>query len=172
MKNLYAVYNDCLNEVKAAGIVPGNIVDVTINTRAKKRWGRCTFVNGYYKIEISDRLLQDEVDIKAVKNTMTHEILHTVNGCMNHGANWQAVADRMNRKYPDIYNIKRTTSCEEKGIEAVPPRADRWELTCQSCGKTWRYKRAPKYNINSYHCPCGGNIKMRSLVEGVDVLHL
>lgn len=169
MKNLYAVYNDCLNEIKACGIVPGNIIDVTINTRAKKRWGRCTFTNGSYRIEISDRLLQDDVDIKATKNTMAHEILHTVNGCMNHGANWQAVADKMNRKYPNIYNIKRTTSCEEKGIEAIGRcrnETPKYALVCKECGHRNIFKRASKavQNFDRYRCGiCGGRLDLLNL---------
>lgn len=170
MKNLYAVYNDCLNEVKAAGIVAGNIVDVTINTRAKRRWGRCTKENGFYKIEISDRLLQDDVDIKATKNTMAHEILHTVNNCMNHGAEWQAVADKMNRKYPDIYNIKRTTSAEEKGLESVPARyrndSAKYVLECVKCGHRNVYKRASKAvkNPNGFRCGiCKGELNLINL---------
>lgn len=169
MKDLCAIFTECINDVEAAGITPGNIVNISINTRAKKRWGCAKQVGKFYKIEISDRLLQDEVDDKATKNTIVHEILHTVDGCMNHGENWKAVADKMNRTYPDVYNIKRTTSSEEKGIAPSPVRPDRWELTCQSCGHTWRYKRAPKYSVSAYACPCGGKLKMKSLVDGIDV---
>ncbi len=169
MKNLYAVYNDCLNEIKTCGIVPGNIVDVTINTRAKRRWGRCTVENGFYKIEISDRLLQDDVDIKATKNTMAHEILHTVKGCMNHGLNWQSVANKVNMAYPDIYNIKRTTSSEEKGLEPIGKcRNDtaKYALVCKDCGHRNVYKRAGKavQNPNRYRCGiCGGKLDLLTL---------
>lgn len=172
MKNITAIFNECMSEAKAIGIQAGKIVSVTVNTRAKKRWGRTVYEgNGLYTIDISDRLLAEDVDIMAAKNTMMHEILHTCKGCMNHGIEWKAMADKVNEAYPQ-YNIKRTTSADEKGVEATPPRANRYELSCVRCGRTWRYKRAPKYDVSSYRCSCGGSIKMKSLVPNIDILHL
>lgn len=170
MKNVNDLYAICMEEVKAAGIVPGNIVSVTINTRAKKRWGQCKRLsNGTYTINISNSLMADNVSINAAKNTMAHEILHTVKGCMNHGPEWQTVADKMNRIYPDIYNIKRTTSAEEKGLEGVGRvRNEEWKckLVCQKCKGVHYYKRESKTvrNYHNYHCgKCGGKFTLEYL---------
>lgn len=170
MKNLDKLFNECMNEAKAIGLKPGNIVGVTVNTRAKNRWGQTRYSNGVYSINISNRLLAEELDDMVAKNTIMHEIIHTCPGCMNHGENWKRLANRVNAAYPD-YNIKRTTSCEEKGIEAPEPRAYRWEIYCKSCGKKWNYKRLPKcaqYPSN-YRCFCGGEIGVKSLVPGIEV---
>lgn len=170
MKNVNDLYTVCMEEVKAVGIVPGKIVSVTVNTRAKKRWGQCKRMkNGTYSINISSSLMQDNVKIEAVKNTMAHEILHTVRGCMNHGPAWQAVADRMNKAYPDIYNIKRTTSPEEKGLESVGRvRNEEYKcmLVCQKCGSKYYYKRESKAvkNYQNYRCgSCHGKLSLQYL---------
>ena len=170
MKNVNDLYTVCMEEVKAAGIVPGNIVSVTINTRAKKRWGQCKRLpNGTYTINISNSLMADSVSINAAKNTMAHEILHTVKGCMNHGPEWQSVADKMNQAYPDTYNIKRTTSAEEKGLESIGRvRHEEYKcmLVCQKCGGKHYYKRESKAvrNYQNYHCGgCGGKLSLQYL---------
>ena len=93
----------------------GKIVNFEINYRAKSRWGQCQRKGSGYYINISDRLLQDDVPIKALKDTIIHEILHTCNGCMNHGTTWKNYADKVNKAYG--YNIKRCTSAEEKGFD-------------------------------------------------------
>lgn len=171
MKNLKALFNECMSEVKAIGIEPGNIVDVSINTRAKKRWGQCKYSNGVYTINISNRLLADELDDMVAKNTITHEILHSCKGCMNHGPEWKALADKVNNAYPG-YNIKRTTSCEEKGIEAPPPRPFRYEVFCVDCGTSYKYKRISRVVENPSRFCCGkckGQLKAKSLVPGVEI---
>ena len=52
MKNLNALVMDCKTELDNLDIEYGFIQSVTINTRAKKRWGMCTKEGeGVYKIE-------------------------------------------------------------------------------------------------------------------------
>ena len=90
MKNVYKVYNDCLKICFDLNIPVANTIHVKVNTRAKKRWGLCTLeCEDEYTIEISDRLLADEISEEATFNTMIHELLHTCPNCMNHGKEWK-----------------------------------------------------------------------------------
>lgn len=95
MYNLNNAFHSCLDMVINAGINPGNIVEVIPNTRAKSRWGQCKRVSGGYSININIDLLDERNDYKGLENTLIHEILHTVDGCMNHGPNWKRAADRI-----------------------------------------------------------------------------
>jgi len=94
---------ECLEEVKETGVEVGKISKFLINTRAK-RWGICKRENGEFEIEISDALLDDSTPIISLKSTIIHEILHTCQGCQNHGSKWKSLANKMNSKYG--YNIK------------------------------------------------------------------
>ena len=157
MKNLKSIYHDCLMDVHALGINTGKINSITVNTRAKKRWG-LTKKNpdGSFDININAALLADDMDIWAAKNTVAHEILHTVKGCFDHKALWQEYANRMNEAYG--YNIKRCTSFKEKGLEPVGRiRNETWKyvLTCDNCGNKYYYKRMSKAVQHPEWCRCG-----------------
>ena len=109
MKDLKKLANECMAELDAIGVQYGNVISWQINTRVKNRWGQCRYIGGgRYSINITNRLLDDNLPDEAAKETIIHELLHSVDGCMNHGPNWKRVADKVNRAYH--YNIKRTTS--------------------------------------------------------------
>lgn len=116
MKDFRKLITECMNEVKEAGITPGNIVEWSVNYRAKRRWGLCSkSPDGKIKIQIASRLLiDDRVSVTACKETMIHEILHSVEGGMGHTGKWKQLAEVVNQKYG--YSIKRTTSSKEKGL--------------------------------------------------------
>lgn len=154
MKNFQNLYLECMQELRDIGIEYGCVSKWEINTKAKKRWGQCEDLgHGYYSINISVRLLADGVDDVATKTTILHELLHTCDGCMNHGKEWLRLADEVNRAYG--YNIKRCTSHEEKGIERVKAN---YVVACPCCGAKWEYIRMTKtvQNPNRYRCgKCG-----------------
>ena len=118
MKDYKKLQEICLSEVVAVGIEPGNIIEWQLNSRAKSRWGQCTRNNKTKecKIQIAAQLIYDDrISEKACKETIIHEILHTCNGAKGHTGLWKQYADKINTRYG--YNIKRTTSGEEKGVE-------------------------------------------------------
>lgn len=166
MKDFQRLIDESINEVKAAGITPGNIVDWRINTRAKCRWGLCRKLEdgSGYVIEIAHVLLiNDVVSEKDCKTTMIHEILHTCEGTKGHTGLWKQYAAIMNAKYG--YNIKRTTSGAEKGLAELDSIVHRkcktkYICKCKSCGlqlrrtKASRLVKYPDY----YNCDrCGQN---------------
>lgn len=171
MKDLQKLYQECLNELTDIGIVCGNIKSVTVNTKAKSRWGLCkrktvidykSPVQKYeFEISISYRLLEDEVKDEAAKNTIIHELLHTCEGGHGHKGNWQRLANRVNTAYG--YDIKRTTSYDEKGVEdiRVAP-VYKYVIACEECGH--EYKRTKQTSLikapERYRCgKCGGKLQ-------------
>ena len=94
--------------------VPDIISDkVIVNKRPKKRFGCCRKKDGMFFIEISEFILK--CSDKKIEEVIAHEVLHTCPGCYEYGKKWKEFADNMNRKYG--YNIKRTSTFEEMGIE-------------------------------------------------------
>lgn len=144
MKDLQKIFNECLKECRTLGIQYGNIVEVTVNTRAKKRWGQtCRRLDGFH-INISSVLLRDDVSDEAAKDTIMHEILHTVDGCFDHKAKWQAMADKVNKAYG--YKVKRCTSVWEKGIDSSlmeTTHHKEYVFKCEKCGaKVIRHRKS------------------------------
>lgn len=152
MKNVLNVYYDCRKICIDLNIPIADCIRVKVNSRAKKRWGLCTLeCQDEYVIEISNRLLDDSISEEATFNTMIHELLHTCPNCMNHGKEWKKWADVINRNTK--YNIKRTTSCAEKGIESVS-RFPKYTVTCDICNAEWHYNRAGNVIQNLNRCKC------------------
>ncbi len=161
MKDLHKLVAECQADLASVGIKHGTVSKWTVNTRAKTRWGLCRKLsNGTYEIEIAQILLQDDTTDIAAKNTIIHELLHTCPGCLNHTGKWIQLAQIVNYRLP-MYNIKRTTSADEKGV-AVRRKEPvyRYILKCGSCGR--EIKRQKKSAVieypQKYRCVCGGKL--------------
>lgn len=131
-------------ELKNAGIpVSDNIIDVTVNKRAKKRLGCCRQIkdNGKvkkYVIEISH--IVTACDEKALKTIIVHELLHTCPGCFNHGKKWKQYS-QMAANLMGI-QIKRTADYLQLGI-SIPEKKEetKYFLRCSACGQLYERKR-------------------------------
>lgn len=137
---------------------------ITINKRAKSRFGCCKKIKRgiktEFEIEISHRLLF--CDPKMVKQTLAHEILHTCPRCDNHGSTWKAYAHLWNEAFG--YQIKRTGSAEELGLDKKfisQPLKENYLVVCKKCGaKMARTRMSPLVRYpHHYRCRCGGNLE-------------
>lgn len=169
MKNLHEYYWEVREELEAIGIEVGNIIEVVPNSRAKSRWGQCKIVTkNYYwedrefSINISTRLLQDDVRDEALKNVLIHECIHSCRGCFNHGTEWKRLANLVNDCY-SCYNIKRCSSSEEYGIKEERKKTEyKYIFKCENCGQTIKRQKASKFTkyYDLYRCGrCGCSFK-------------
>lgn len=166
MKNLFELFQQCMYEVEAAGIKPGHIVDIKINSRATNRWGQCQKRGRNYYLNFNALLFDESTSEKGVKETIIHEILHTCEGCMNHGREWNRLGAIMERKYG--YDISRTATAEDVGVdqtvyEAYRTSKAKYKIVCDDCGETTYRNRASnvtKY-ISQYRCAkCHGSLRV------------
>lgn len=161
MKDINMIYEWAMDIVEKCDIETGTITNVTINTRAKKRWGQCRKSGGTYTININADILADDVPYKPVLETMIHEILHTCRGCFNHGAEWKRMAEIIKRETG--YNITRCTSAETFGINREPKRKEgKYVLVCEKCGKEITRERMSNFVKHPEwysHKDCGGKFK-------------
>ena len=104
--NVNIILQDVLRQAKEIGIPVSDKIDPTVilNTRAKKRYGRCILQNGTYTIEISAYLV--DAGLRTIHEVIVHEVLHTCPGCMNHGPLWKQYASMMTKRYG--YTVERT----------------------------------------------------------------
>lgn len=165
---LAEVYKECIDELDAIGVPYGNIVSVTVNYRAKRRWGLCKMVGESYKININADLLSVYASEKGLKETVIHEILHTCPNSMCHTGEWKKWATLVNDCYS--YNIKRCNSEADKGMaefyrkkreEGVKGKARTYKyvFTCADCGQKIKRMRASRFteHYRAYRCGrCGG----------------
>lgn len=131
-----------------------DFISYTIGTRAKRRYGRCRLISeNCYDIEISDFLLEDNVSDESIANTVIHELLHTIKGCMNHKEKWKRYASIVNNKLG--CNVKRTTTREEKGIEPYKSKEQvKYIFRCKECGQVIKMKRKSDFvkRYELYNC--------------------
>lgn len=145
-KDIYEIFNEGYDIVKeCCGDVIEPIKEVKINTRSKKRFGVCKYnaQTDTNVIEISERILGDNVPDDMVLTVMVHEILHATYGCHNHGKTWQNRAQQVMNKYPEL-KIRRCNSSQEFGIEPYVPPKRIYAVQCPSCHTTWRRARKTK----------------------------
>lgn len=161
MKDLKKLADDCVKDLLSIGIRCGNVRNWSVNSRAKARWGQCTKVaRGSFDIQISAALLQDDVDDQAAKDTIVHELLHTLPGCFKHTGKWKQYASFVNRLLPQ-YHIQARSSFEEKGLtDNRPEPVYRYVLKCQKCGAESRRQKKTSVveHPEHYRCICGGRL--------------
>jgi predicted SprT family Zn-dependent metalloprotease len=152
---------ETMQEAMSLFIPIGNIKNDVVISTALSRWGQCRKVglNGF-EISISKHLLENGEDHK-VKQTLMHEILHTAPGCFNHGATWKRYGSQVNRIYG--YDISRTTSAANLGVDSPKVANAKYTIQCCSCGvEIHRTKATPvTKNPEKYRCKCGGNLVVK-----------
>lgn len=162
MRNLEEIFLECESELLSIGIVCGRVDKITVNTRAKSRFGLCKKVGkDSFEISIAAALLEESSELSCLKNTIVHELLHTVEGCFNHKGKWKLLAKKVNTEL-EGYDVKRVASFEENGVKLR--KADpqfKYCLKCESCGAEIYRQRESKAvkNYKRYRCAkCGGRL--------------
>ena len=148
------------NNLQAIGIKTGRIISIDINSRATKRMGLCEKTRGGYRIEISKFILSDR---KELTDTIYHELLHTVEGCMNHGKRWNSLANKVNRIYNA--NVTRVATANQEMKQEQLKRV-KYRAVCQKCGKEIYRQRLSNLikNPSEYNCKiCNGKFKVEEL---------
>ena len=109
-----------------------------------------------YEIQINREYIA-VANSKEVHNTIMHECIHCVDGCMNHGEKWKAIARKVNSKF-DFTTIKRTGY--DEAYHAVMETKYKYEAICNKCGTAYRWMRQSRIYtscaMGKARCNCGG----------------
>lgn len=126
------------------------------------------FSGGHYEIEIN-KVYTNMVEIDDIKNTLLHELIHSLPLCMNHGKHWKIQAAKASVRgydiqrvstrnaYTDMYNKQR----REKKQNA------KYTVYCEHCGRTWNYVKMCKIirsvmnGSTNYFCPTCQNHNLK-----------
>lgn len=126
--DLYQIYDETYKELKKIKI-PVKKAKLKIS-KLKKIRGKCLCVNNKYTIQIMEKLVNSN-DEASIKRTLAHELLHTVEGSMNHKDKWLANA----RKAEDIYHYGLFEAYEETNTAEQGPIKQIYY--CEYCGLTY-----------------------------------
>ena len=165
MRDLQRVAMECVNDMRYLGIDVPHGITFIVNKRAKSRFGQCSY-NGFtklYTIDINVDLLDERCPMLSLKETLYHEIIHTLPNCMNHGSEFKHYAYLVNTEYGT--NVTRCSSSNEKyGIEYAKELKKRDEkkkkkygVYCENCGKvraSGMYQRMPKWYAHTENFSC------------------
>jgi len=176
MERIQELFERTIEECIRAGIPLGRFQkEVYINNRAIRRWGACKHVGTtrffegrrpIFRIELSARLAEYGTD-SDVRNTLAHELLHTCDGCLNHGSLWNRYARKMNETYG--YHIKSRANGDEMEAQELHGERHsiyRYEATCVGCGERIYRMRRSKFveHPEAYRCRrCGGAFRVVQL---------
>lgn len=138
-RRLIRFFEDACDILDSLNIEYGPVGEVTVNTRAKTRWGQCRYskFEDIYDIEICSRLLESDVSYEDVMDTMIHELLHCHKDRMCHTGEWKRCANLVNEYYG--YDIQRTASSSEKNIANDRINMAKYVVTCNGCGSVSGY---------------------------------
>ena len=172
MKDLKRLYSEVVLEALSVGLdISDRITGIEVNSRLSRALGRCCARYGYdgytYRIEINPCILANGLEDRISKNTIMHELIHTCDGCLNHGYEFQRRAVMVNRKLG--YNVHTTTdgnALEAAGV-VLKHAADNYGIVCKKCGVVVQKRKrwsSTLENIGNYrHHGCGGDLYVISL---------
>lgn len=163
VKDLEEIKKYCLNELDTMGYhsLIFNDYNIVINNRLKKSLAQIKKIrNNVFQIDFNFYFLQSCPE-QYIKNTMMHELIHSIDGCMNHGHTWKSIANKINCVYG--YNVTTTTSYSEynKVYKTIKNHTSyKYKVVCTHCNTYWRYKKqtrltsALQNNLkHGYTCP-------------------
>lgn len=158
--DLDALLEKAIAQVAEVGLKPGRIERTVYLTRAKKTYGKCSSTPDGFTVHLS-KYFKDNC-IEEVMQTLVHEVLHTLPGCMNHGSSWKTAAEIVNAKYG--YNVQRCNSMEMANLTEEDKVATKhYAVECLSCGAMIYRERKSKLitHTDHYRCKCGGQLVLK-----------
>lgn len=99
----------------------------------------------------------DEDGMHRLKESLIHELVHTLPGAFNHGTYFKEYGRMFHSYYPD-YTVERVSRGGSSYTPPVRKRNYKYKITCNTCGAVSRYQRlcdTVRYCSNKYSiCYC------------------
>ena len=131
-----------------------------LNANNRKTLGRCNYRNGKYFIYLNPNILKFSEDgEKIIRETLAHELCHTLPGCMNHGKEFHAKARLIKDKLGYYIDTKADVDSSNYFRKYLPQA--NYMVKCDNCGNELQIARMsqPIKNPSDYNCTkCGGTI--------------
>ena len=138
-------------------------IELKLNGRFTRVCGRCDHNrrSGKYTIQIQKNhfLYSDE---NSVLDTLTHEYIHTLKDCFDHGDKFQSICDKMNKKFG--MNLSTKSKVDEE-FSKFKRLNSKYIVSCKnnSCNMEYFYNRKQHVvnYIEQYKCGfCKSDLKL------------
>lgn len=162
-----------LKDLKIADITNQYYLVEFNNQKNSRVHGMCTYIGTLdgiprYKITINRAYLQNS-DPQSVHNTIAHEVLHSIPGCMNHGEKWNYYARQFMTALPQ-FNISRCSNNEEFNnyLKRAMETQAKYTIICKKCGARFYKARKSQWmeyimeggKCYAHHRNCGGDFEV------------
>lgn len=147
---------NCLCKIKEIGLINNderniNDYEFGFNNRKLNTYGTCKTIKQNTKFLITLNLLYSQYGtIEQIRNTIMHEVLHSLPNGYGHKGKWKQYASIVNSKYSE-YHISRTSYSKEYNLALKENVIPNYTLICPNCNETWRYQRKTKIISNLLH---------------------
>lgn len=147
MKDIQKIFDKCLKITKEQNIPISKNINPTIriSNRYKKTLATCTKAKDEYILTVSSHIL-DSAN-KVLEEIILHELIHTINGCFNHGAKFKKYCNILNEKYG--YEI--LTKMDMKKV--TYSNITFYKCKCPHCGTEFTFFKLP--SSSKKYCYCG-----------------
>ena len=164
------LYEEVKSELKGVLPLSEHVNSLPNYFKSINTLGRCNrkIIAGKIKIfTISLNEYLENCTDQTIKNTIAHELIHTIDGCFDHKNKFKAMAQRIAHLG---YTVSRTSKCKEFGEFVNKLRQDRetrrkskiYKVTCNHCGRSVLRQR--RINVNHYICPvCHGSLRLEEV---------
>jgi hypothetical protein len=140
-----------------------NITGIKYNGRLKNTLGRARLnrFKGTFDIEYSRNYFTfDGTPLESKTSVVYHEIIHTIQGCFNHGDTFNRVCRRIER-HTGITDIAGARKKETSGYRKSNSK---YKIACTVCDvEGFRHKTMIKGQqegiVPRYSCRCGGSLE-------------
>lgn len=164
-QEVQAIFDEAITNLRNSSYpISDNIFPELLYSHTRTSFGTCVRHFGEYKIYLSKYFVEDGSE-KGIKNTIYHELLHTIKGSKGHDDVWKHYAVKASKEF-DL-NIQRVGG--DKSVEdsqsLVKSMNVRYILGCKQCGREWKYMKKSiviKYP-EKYRCSCGGHLKVTTV---------
>ncbi|MCF0258496.1 MAG: SprT-like domain-containing protein [Erysipelotrichaceae bacterium] len=164
---------EAVSVLERMGIKPGTIRKVTISTRMSRTLGKTIvkdWKKGEFEIRFSSILLDPDCPETIRLSTIYHELLHTSDGCFDHGRLWKRYASAVSKLTGlEISRVADGNQIPAHVRQKTPQRQPKYLIVCPRCGfQQTRKQMSPVLkNLKNYRCPrCHGNLKLMRIKTG------
>lgn len=126
--------------------------------------GKCKKEKGHFYIYLSRYATENE---KLIRNTLAHELVHTILGCMNHGQNFHRYGNMVQEKLGISISTRASEEdVHQSGVAKVRIEKAEYKIKCEKCGKIiYRQKRSKLViHLEKYRCSCGGKLRLCDII--------
>ena len=130
MKDINEYYARCRKMLEDIGVPVGNVVELRVST-LRSSTSQCVIYPDTYEcmIRMDRRMLNNKTNESDVIDTMLHELIHTIPGCLEHKGMWAEYA-----RQTDEYYGTHVLSCYDRFVFEHPEMPVVAVFRCTDCG--------------------------------------